>query len=65
MILARQFPSLWGNRSLLADLHALLLHGLSEHEIMENMYRQVTTNFLSLDKNQNGIILHFLQELLS
>ena len=32
MTLAQQFPSLWGNRSLLADLYALPLHGLSEHE---------------------------------
>ena len=32
MILAQQFPSHWGNRPLLADLYALSLHGLSEHE---------------------------------
>ena len=32
MILAQQFPSCWGNRSLLADLYALSLHELSEHE---------------------------------
>ena len=32
MLLAQQFPSVWGNRSVSADLHALSLHGLSEHE---------------------------------
>ena len=51
MILAQQFPSLWGNRSLLADLYELSLHGLSEHESKGNMYRQLTTDFLSLDRN--------------
>ena len=61
MILAQQFPSLWGNRSLLADLCALSLHGLSEHGSKGNMYRQLTTDILSLDRNQNVSILHFLQ----
>ena len=61
MILAQQFPTLWGNRSLLADLYALLLHGLSEHESKANMYHQLTADFLSLDRNQNVSILHFLQ----
>ena len=51
MVLAQKFPSLWGNRSLLADLHALSLHGLSKHESKGNMYHQLTTDFLSLDKN--------------
>ena len=32
LILAEQFPSLSGNRSLLAHLYALSFHGLSEHE---------------------------------
>ena len=61
MILAQQFPSLWGNRSLLTDLCALSLHGLSEHGSKGNMYLQRTTNFLGLDRNQNISILHFLQ----
>ena len=42
--------TLWGNRSLLADLYALSLHGPSEHESKLNMYRQLTTDFLSLNK---------------
>ena len=32
IILTQQFPSFWGNRSLLANLCALSLHGLLEHE---------------------------------
>ena len=52
MIIAQQFPSLWGNRSLLADLYASSLHKLSEHESKGNMYSRLTTNFLRLDRNQ-------------
>ena len=51
MILAQQFPSVWGNRSLLVDSYALSLHGLSEHESKGNMCRQLTTDFLSLYRN--------------
>ena len=45
MILAQQFRSLWGNRPLLADLYALPLHAL--------LLCQITTDFLSLDRNRN------------
>ena len=38
MVLAQQFPSLWGNRSILADLYALSLHGVSEQERKGDMY---------------------------
>ena len=51
MALAQKFPSLWGSRSHLADLYALSLQGLSEHESKGNMCRQLTTDFLSLDRN--------------
>ena len=44
-------PSIWGNRFLLADLYVLSLHGLSEHESKGNMYCQLTTEFVSLDRN--------------
>ena len=59
MILAQQFPSLWRNKSLIADLYVLSLHGLSEHESQGDMYCQLTTDFLSLDRHQNVSILHF------
>ena len=39
MILAQQFCSLCGNRSLLTDLNTLSLHGLSEHGSKGNMHR--------------------------
>ena len=48
MILAQQFLSLY------------ILHGLSKHASKGNMYRQLTTDFLSLDRNQNVSILNFL-----
>ena len=32
-------------------LYTLLLHGLSEHESKGNMYHQLITDFLSLDRN--------------
>ena len=51
MILAQNFPSFWGIRSLLADLYALSFHELSEHENKGNVYRQLTTDFPSLDRN--------------
>ena len=51
MILAQKIPSLRGNRFLLTDLYVLSLHGLPEYENKRNMYRQLTTNFLSLDRN--------------
>ena len=60
-ILTVQFPSLWGNISLLADLYTLSLHGLSEHENKGSMYCLLTTDFFSFDGNQNAIILRFLQ----
>ena len=46
--LAPQFPSLRRNRSLLADLYTLLLHGLLEDEKKVNMYRQLSRVLLSL-----------------
>ena len=61
MILAQQFPPFWENRSLFASLVASLFHGLSEHGSKENMDRQVTIDFLSLDSNQNVSIPGFLQ----
>ena len=61
MILAQLFHSLWRNKSLLADLYALSLHGLSEHENKENIYAQRTTDFLCPDRNQNAVVLHFIQ----
>ena len=38
-VLAQQFCSLCGNRSLLTDLNTLSLHGLSEHGSKGNMHR--------------------------
>ena len=40
--------------------YKLSLHGLSEHDKKGNMYRQLTIDFLNLDRNRNVIILHFL-----
>ena len=54
-------PPFWENRSLFADLYASSLHGLSEHGSKGNMHRQLTTDFLSLDSNQNVSIRYFLQ----
>ena len=51
MILAQNFPSFWGIRSLLADLYALSFHELSEHENKGNVYRHLITDFPSLDRN--------------
>ena len=50
--------------SLLADLYVLSFHGLSEHENEENMYRQLTTDFFSLDRIRNFIIISYHQPLI-
>ena len=49
------------NASLFAGLYALSLHELSEHGSKGNMHRQRTTDFVSLDSNQNVSIHYFLQ----
>ena len=61
IMLAQQFSPFLENRSLFADLYASSLHGLSEHGSKGNMHRQLTTDFLSLDSNQNVSIPYFLQ----
>ena len=44
-----------------ADLYTSSFHGLSEHGSKGNMHRQLTTDFLSLDSNQNVSIPYFIQ----
>ena len=54
MILAPEYPLVWGNTFLLADLYALSLHGPSGNVNRENMNRQLTADFFSPEAANGG-----------